>query len=323
MGLRERSRADGPRSSLWCCCSWARKEPARHCSPTRSGHFPGIGTWASLRSPGLLAWKTSRAPAFGRVASAPCGRRSSTPPSAATNPEGRPFSTSTRSMHSQVRVRHLPRLLARSTRPKGYGELADLIAVTGRLFSAVQETTGADVIVDSSKSPAFASLLSQVPEIDLRIVHVVRDPRGVVDSWSRSKHWSSGSWQQEMRRRSLPSAISGWLGMNLGAEAVRTALGRDRVPRVRIEDFIAAPSDTLRSLLESAGLPVDPSALPVGRTSLQISNGHSLAGNVDRFEVGSVPLRDSDEWRTQLSRGRQAGVALLASPAMVRYGYRL
>jgi hypothetical protein len=39
------------------------------------------------------------------------------------------------------------------------------------------------VVVDSSKRPANALLLAASDDIDLFVVHLVRDPRGVANSW--------------------------------------------------------------------------------------------------------------------------------------------
>ena len=44
---------------------------------------------------------------------------------------------------------------------------------------------GADVVIDSSKHVSTALVLRHVPGIDLRIVHLVRDSRGVAYSWTK------------------------------------------------------------------------------------------------------------------------------------------
>ena len=56
-----------------------------------------------------------------------------------------------------------------------------------KLYCAIQSVSGSQVIVDSSKGPRYAMLLNEIPEIDLRVVHLVRDSRGVVYSWQK-KH---------------------------------------------------------------------------------------------------------------------------------------
>ena len=83
------------------------------------------------------------------------------------------------------RIRHSPWLLL-PRRPKrcrtalsAYGKLIE------QLYSVIQAVSGEQVIVDSSKSPAHALILSQLPGVEVNVVHLVRDPRAVAFSWQR------------------------------------------------------------------------------------------------------------------------------------------
>ena len=67
------------------------------------------------------------------------------------------------------------------------------------------------MIVDSSKSPALAALLTQVPGIELHVVHLVRDLRGVVSSGRRTKACVSAT--------SARRCILQWYWANLGAQS--------------------------------------------------------------------------------------------------------
>lgn len=55
------------------------------------------------------------------------------------------------------------------------------------LYQAVQETSGCRFIVDSSKNPAYAKILAEIPQVKLYVVHLVRDSRGVAFSLSKRK----------------------------------------------------------------------------------------------------------------------------------------
>ena len=224
-------------------------------------------------------------------------------------------------MRTQARIRKLPLLLARSE-PPASGDLAVLAAATRSLYESLVATSGADVIVDSSKSPAVVGFLRRVPGIDLRVVHLVRDPRGVGDSWSRNKAWTQDGWDEALYRKPLARVTGGWMWVNGLAGAVRSVLGPDRTPRVRFEDFLARPEPVLRSLVDLAGLP-QPSAadLPLRDGAAIVQEHHAIAGNVDRFQVGPVPLRTDESWRQRLSPGRQRAVAATTLPLMRRYGY--
>ena len=59
------------------------------------------------------------------------------------------------------------------------------------VYRGIQDVTSAELIVDTSKPPSFGYVLQHLEGIDLRIVHVVRDPRGVAYSWGRrgARRW--------------------------------------------------------------------------------------------------------------------------------------
>ena len=87
------------------------------------------------------------------------------------------------------RIRNLPAVLAGSVvsrlDPAEAHALAPARAALGDLYAAIASVTGCRVIVDSSKLPAYANVLAATPGIDLRVVHLVRDPRGAAYSAAR------------------------------------------------------------------------------------------------------------------------------------------
>ncbi|MGI9155553.1 MAG: glycosyltransferase, partial [Marmoricola sp.] len=86
--------------------------------------------------------------------------------------------------HDVVRTRYLGALLFGSARVTWRLRRDRLARLLGALYAAAAEHSGATLLVDSSKMPAYAALLSRV-DIDLRCVQVVRDPRGVAYSLSK------------------------------------------------------------------------------------------------------------------------------------------
>ncbi|MFZ0324412.1 MAG: hypothetical protein WAN48_09810, partial [Actinomycetes bacterium] len=65
-------------------------------------------------------------------------------------------------------------------------QLKEYCDVQYRLYSAIQQESKADVIVDASKAIAPLIALRHEPRIDLRVLHLVRDVRGVAYSWAKS-----------------------------------------------------------------------------------------------------------------------------------------
>ena len=83
------------------------------------------------------------------------------------------------------RTRHIPRL-ARWHLPGEFGaRVADYVYQYTRLYAAAAAVGGATAVVDSSKHSSLAFCLRWSADIDLRVVHVVRDSRGVAYSWTK------------------------------------------------------------------------------------------------------------------------------------------
>src|SRR5262249_35557979 len=68
----------------------------------------------------------------------------------------------------------------RSDPLRRYGDLLE------QLFAGILAVSGGRVVIDSSKDPPHGFVLRRTPGIDLRVVHLVRDSRGVAASWARS-----------------------------------------------------------------------------------------------------------------------------------------
>ena len=190
-----------------------------------------------------------------------------------------------------------------------------------RLYVAIAETADARVVVDSTKRPSTAWLLTRVPGVDLRVAHIVRDPRGVVNSWNREVALPENSGPRDhLKRRSPRQILRRWVTVNL----MIGALGR-RVPllRLRYEDLVTDPRAVMSSVLELVGEPVTAEALSFIRDgAITTGRSHAAAGGRVRLERGELPLRADEKWRTQLSSGLQRVVRLTAGPLMRRYGYR-
>lgn len=219
-----------------------------------------------------------------------------------------------------ARQRHLPRLLG--SRWPASEALTDLRAAYTRIYQAVAEVTGAQVVVDASKGPALGQALAGAPGIDLRMLNVVRDPRAVAWSWSRRldrPHVTSGDAQ--MWRIPAHRAAAQWSSLQVEMHAI-AGLGGVRSARLRYEDFMADPIASLVHATAALGLPLSPAELPVvteGRVVLGPS--HGLAGNPGRFSTGALELRRDDRWATEMPATDRAVVTALTLPLLRAYGY--
>jgi hypothetical protein len=193
----------------------------------------------------------------------------------------------------------------------------------GRVYDAAARLSGVSTVVDSSKHPSLAYCLRGDPSIDLRVVHVVRDSRGVAYSWTktveRPEATRNGSAAWMTRYAPSRSAVL-WSLHNTCIEMLAT-LGTP-VMLVRYESFLRAPAQTLVDVARFAGLAVDPAELRfVADGQIALRPAHSAAGNPLRFRSGTLPLRPDDAWRALLPRPQRLTVTALTYPQLHRYGY--
>jgi hypothetical protein len=217
------------------------------------------------------------------------------------------------------RTRHIPRLAGSTEAPDDVREYASYY---GRVYAAAAEVSGCPVVVDSSKHSALAHVLRWAADVDLRVVHVVRDARGVAYSWTKRVTRPETDGTDEMTRYSPGRSALLWNAHNaaFGLLARRGVAVR----RIRYEEFLADPRTELIKLADFAGLRLTQDDLAFLRPEYaDLSTGHSAAGNPMRFTVGRLALRRDDAWVRALPSAQRRLVAAVCGPMLRAYGYPL
>ena len=217
------------------------------------------------------------------------------------------------------RTRHIPRLATAVEAPDEVHEYAGYYT---RVYAAAAEVSGARVVVDSSKHSALAHVLRWAGGLDLRVVHVVRDARGVAYSWTKTVARPESDGADEMTRYTPGRSALLWNAHN----AAFGLLARRGVPvrRIRYEQFLADPRLALSGLADFAGVPIVPADLDfLGPEHADLGVGHSAAGNPMRFTVGRLPLRRDDTWVRALPDRQRRLVGAVCGPMLRAYGYPL
>lgn len=184
-----------------------------------------------------------------------------------------------------------------------------------RVYASAAKLSGAAVIIDSSKFPAYGNALLAAPDLDVRVVHVVRDSRAVAHSWQRRKRRTevddANAFMPVFAVRKI--AID-WVRMNRESGSLQRAAIHG--VRLRYED-LACSSNVVSQSLDGLGLePMDNPAKPFGER-------HSVSGNPSRLDTTPTTVRIDDAWVTEMPRRSRAAVTALTAPWLVRYGYRL
>ena len=152
------------------------------------------------------------------------------------------------------RTRHVPRLAGAAVSAKHARALDEYCDLYRRLYRGVAAVTGDSVLVDASKHASLAYALRRAADLDLRVLHMVRDSRGVAHSWSKQvRRTEVADDEVYMPRYSPARAAVLWAANN----TLFDLLGRLGTPvfRLRYEDLLAAPSLVFGDVLRYLGLP--------------------------------------------------------------------
>ena len=228
-------------------------------------------------------------------------------------------------LRAQVdRNRFIPALARRrEVSPKLRRTLAEYTAYYSRLYTAIAEVSGCQLIVDSSKHPSLAHCLRRQQDIDLRVLHLIRDSRAVAYSWSKQVRRPDTDSESYMTQYSAAMAAGQWNVQN----AALHLLARVGCPtmRMKYEDFTASPEEALHQIAGFTGLP-EPDGYPfMGGTGAsrwaQLNPMHSVSGNPMRFTTGKTPIRQDDRWRADMPKAQQCAVTAITLPMLAGYRY--
>lgn len=212
---------------------------------------------------------------------------------------------------ARLRARHTPARLAESLRLRRTPpDVAWVTGVTADLYRGAAAAAGADVVVDGSKYPAEAAALLGRDDLDVRVLHVVRDARATAYSYRGDKSY--------VTRMSAARSTGYWAAVNAASDLLALA-GRDRYLRVRHEDFSARPRAVVDEVMAFAGIAGPNPVAEDGTVELGVN--HTVTGNPDRFRQGRVPIRADGRWRTELDWKPRALTTAASAPQLLRYGY--
>jgi hypothetical protein len=173
---------------------------------------------------------------------------------------------------------------------------------TWSLATAVLERTGKRVFVDTARDHQRPKFLHGHPALDVKVIHLVRDPRGNVASIM--KHTGVD----------VATATRQWKHANVEAERVRHHLPPESWMSLRYEALCADPAGVLDRISEFLG---------IGRTMtsdrFQATVNH-IIGNKMRLQ-GLREIREDLSWRTTLGEAELTTIARIAGATSRRFGY--
>lgn len=173
---------------------------------------------------------------------------------------------------------------------------------TWSLARAVLEATGKSVFVDTARDHQRPKYLKAEPMLDVKVIHLVRDPRGNVASIM--KHTGV----------SVSRAARQWRHYNVEADRVKGSLPGDSWLLVHYEDLCSDPQGVLDRISRFVG--VEPAPIPPDLAAAE----HHIIGNSMRLK-GVGEIREDRTWRDVLDEDDLRVIARIAGPTSHRLGF--
>jgi hypothetical protein len=169
------------------------------------------------------------------------------------------------------------------------------------LATAILQRTGKSVFVDTSRDHQRPKYLAGHPLLDVRVIHLIRDPRGNVASIM--KHTGAD----------VATAARQWRHYNVEADRVKRYVPPDAWMTLRYEDLCADPDGVLERIAAFVGAGAGPA--PTGPRGVD----RHIIGNSMRLK-GPGEIREDRSWETRLNQGDLALISRLAGPTSRRLG---
>ncbi|MBC8388147.1 MAG: sulfotransferase [Actinobacteria bacterium] len=184
-----------------------------------------------------------------------------------------------------------------------------------QLYKAIEGESRSLVIIDSSKSPIYCYLLSLIPEINLKIIHLIRSVYGVEYSLYKRKQTGHPKYQ---KHNPLYGSVR-WVLSNIVSTKLVKKIG---VPykQIKYEQFILNPEKTVKLILDwlhMRDLNID----FIYKRGVTLYPTHSVGGSPSRHITGEVPLKLDIDWKKNLPQLYKTIISIIARPLLIKYGY--
>jgi hypothetical protein len=208
--------------------------------------------------------------------------------------------------------------------PAWQRELPEIQKHNAALVSTIIEVTGAKVVVDSSKTSLRLKYLLRNPELDIKVIRLIRDGRGVAltymnpaefaDAKDPSLRGGGTGGNRKNERLTLARAAYQWRRSNEEAENLLFRLDKSRWIEIRYEQLCQDTENTLGLLFGFLGLN------PEERVKDFRSAGNHIVGNGMRLDTTSE-VRLDERWKSVLSEDDLRIFDHIAGAMNRRYGY--
>ena len=193
-------------------------------------------------------------------------------------------------------------------------------------LSVLASLSGAAVVADSSKVGVRLKFLLRDSYLDVRVIRLIRDGRGVALTYINPSEFADakaatlrggGTGNENSHvTMTMPEAADEWVRANEEAESLRSILNEEQYLEIHYEDLCTNTIETMNSVYRFLG--VSPLASQVIRDVDRVE--HHIVGNGMRLDDDHTIILD-ERWRTQLTAQQLSEFQAVAGEKNTSYGY--
>lgn len=165
-----------------------------------------------------------------------------------------------------------------------------------KLYEIIAKVSGKNVLVDISRIPGRLLALSFSKKIELYPVYLMRDPRGVLNSFVQADNRYYGE-----NRHSILKQLITWNANTFFSIKHIKKLSPVKFLFILYSDYVRNPSSELKQLDELINDEFN-NEVNNGKVIINLEPGHVFASNRNRLESGNVTITEDTKWKQQLSR---------------------
>jgi len=171
------------------------------------------------------------------------------------------------------------------------------------IAQATLEISGKEVFVDAKKDSMRVKFLQNIPQLDYKVIHLIRDVRGAVASIMKHSP------------RSVVKATRVWCTANMNAERARRHVAPHQWLRLRYDELCDDPQGAVDRIADFVG--VQRTEIPADFYTVE----HHIIGNHMRLRQGSGVIKRDESWKACLTEQDLATVIRIGGKANQYFGH--
>ena len=189
---------------------------------------------------------------------------------------------------------------------------------------SIGEQAGVDTVVDSSKIGIRLKYLLKNPELDVKVIWIVRDGKGVSLAYKDPSEFADaknpklrggGAGKTQEKGRNIEVGAYEWLRCNQETEAILKTMPKDDWMQVHYEDICSETEKTLNKIFDFIGVDSNKKRLDFKTVE------HHVVGNGMRLDDSDV-IKLDERWKEQLNEVDLAKYLEIAGEYHHKLGYK-